>query len=424
MNRQVTLEVHLYSTGYSGGADPGYGFEGDGSVLFKTTSSDPDDIKWDELNILTHTILRGLINLNSTSPQDAKRFASHDLYAFQNVIDAWDFNVDKRRTEFKHFTERIESFTARTRLGEFRYKAHLEEINNTLRFSDTFEGFGLLASTAKKYTGLRHFIMTTIWYFWKCREEDDSYLLALMKICATTSSYFLQNQLSTATEHQASVNALVQALATPKQWLQVEEKLKEYYISMFVRSGQPLSEAQRRFTQLFHKIKQEAQKEGTIDLPLNWGDVLLQDEPTEPKVKAWLAPKRSDGVKDVDIRKWWNMHDLERRMMLKLDEDERVAMIISFIDKNRPAAGFDTPEEKNAILAKALEHSTKFFPVWTTTAGTKDDLSDDRPLPHELRSRVIDYMNRRQSDPKFTQDLEQSTSFNALVRREIRQGRL
>ena len=208
MNRQVSLEVHIYSTGYNKGADPGYGWEGDGAVLFSTTSSDLQAMKWDELQILTCTILRGLINLKSTWPEDAQEFVMNELKVFEEVVQLWDSKADYFRQAFKVITDRIEAFTIRTRKDDFVYKVHLDESHSALRLRENFEGFGLLATTRSKHTGLRHFIKTAVWYFWKCHERDDSYLLALSKICSMASYYFLQDELSTATEHEAGTDRL------------------------------------------------------------------------------------------------------------------------------------------------------------------------------------------------------------------------
>ena len=41
-----------------------------------------------------------------------------------------------------------------------------------------------------------------------------------------------------------------------------------------------------------------------------------------------LAKKRAEGVRDEDIRWWWSMHDLERRMMIKVDDISRLALYI------------------------------------------------------------------------------------------------
>ena len=51
---------------------------------------------------------------------------------------------------------------------------------------------------------------------------------------------------------------------------------------------------------------------------------------------------------------------------------------------------------------------------------------DDRPLPANLTHRVAVYTHaRRLKDPEgFDRDLDGATSFNALIRREIRAGRL
>jgi hypothetical protein len=33
-----------------------------------------------------------------------------------------------------------------------------------------------------------------------------------------------------------------------------------------------------------------------------------------------MARKRGEGVRDEDIRWWWNMHDLEKSMMVQVDD--------------------------------------------------------------------------------------------------------
>ena len=62
--------------------------------------------------------------------------------------------------------------------------------------------------------------------------------------------------------------------------------------------------------------------------------------------------------------------------------------------------------------------------------GNPDDTAhttkDDRPLPYELKDRINIYVEkRRQSDPnKFRKEIEQSSTFNALVRKEIKKGNI
>jgi phage pi2 protein 07 len=63
------------------------------------------------------------------------------------------------------------------------------------------------------------------------------------------------------------------------------------------------------------------------------GDIIILQQQTDEKTKLMLEKKRTESVRDEDIRWWWNMHDLERRMMLKVDDLTRGAMFINSLDK-------------------------------------------------------------------------------------------
>ena len=51
---------------------------------------------------------------------------------------------------------------------------------------------------------------------------------------------------------------------------------------------------------------------------------------------------------------------------------------------------------------------------------------EDKPLPFELKDRVNKYIERRTREgaESYKRDINRSSSFNALVRQEIRAGRL
>jgi len=62
--------------------------------------------------------------------------------------------------------------------------------------------------------------------------------------------------------------------------------------------------------------------------------------------------------------------------------------------------------------------------------GNPDDITDitgkDRPLPYELKDRINIYIeNKSQKEPEqFKKDIEKSSSFNALIRKEIKKGNI
>jgi hypothetical protein len=199
----------------------------------------------------------------------------------------------------------------------------------------------------------------------------------------------------------------------------IEQQLKDVYVPILIQSGMSVSQANELFSAWLSLAKEESGKEDMDNLPDNFGDLLLQKEATGPNIKAWLAKVRREGGTDEDIRNWWNLHDLERRIILKNDENSRVALVMDQLEKMGA-----TKETMHESMDKAVAHARKYFPFW----GDPDDCThlsgDDRPLPEELKFRVNRWIQRKQADPNYKEEVERSTTFNALIRREISEGNL
>ena len=98
----------------------------------------------------------------------------------------------------------------------------------------------------------------------------------------------------------------------------IEKQLEELYIPIFQKTmGMSLGQAKKHFQDMFQLAKEESLNGNTKNLPQNYGDLLLEEESTDEKTKEMLAKKRIEGVRDKDIKWWWNMHDYERWMMIK-----------------------------------------------------------------------------------------------------------
>jgi hypothetical protein len=105
----------------------------------------------------------------------------------------------------------------------------------------------------------------------------------------------------------------------------------------------------------------------------------------------------------------------EQQMLLETDNLNRIPMF-EFLTKDK---GFS--------LKEAAKEVRRLQPIYTTDlSGT--DTSDDRPLPAELMRRIIEYRERNLSTVQAAEALKarmaSESSFNALVRKEIRAGRL
>jgi hypothetical protein len=195
-------------------------------------------------------------------------------------------------------------------------------------------------------------------------------------------------------------------------WAETEKLLEPRYISFFKESmGMPEEAALEIFRSLAEEQREAARREGTELLPKLFGEVLLDREKTDETVKEMFAPKRADGVTDEDISFWWNMHDLERRLICRVDEINRILLF----EKLVRAEGASEPEAARMVA--------KRFPVYGDPEHRVLETEDDRPLPFELKWRVNRYISERvkSNAERFHEEVEAATSLNALLRQAVRQ---
>jgi hypothetical protein len=159
-------------------------------------------------------------------------------------------------------------------------------------------------------------------------------------------------------------------------WAETEKRLEPQYVSFFLESmGMPENVARQIFAAMVEEQKEAARREGTARLPGSFGGKLLEREKTDEEVRIAFAPKRAEGVADEDIAVWWNMHDLERRMICKVDEMNRILLFEKLMQD-----GGVTGLEAARIVAKR-------FPIYGDMDHLVLETEDDRPLPFELKER-------------------------------------
>jgi hypothetical protein len=198
-------------------------------------------------------------------------------------------------------------------------------------------------------------------------------------------------------------------------WAEIEKRLEPEYVSFFQESmSMPEEVAREIFKSFAQELKEAARRDGTDRLPESFGAILLEREQTDEEVRAAFAPKRAEGVTDEDITFWWNMHDLERRMICKIDEMNRILLFEKLVH----GTGVAEPEAARMVA--------KRFPIYGDPNHLVLETEDDRPLPFELKWRVNRYLTEQtQSDPeKFHEEVESATSLNAILRRALIEGKL
>jgi hypothetical protein len=202
---------------------------------------------------------------------------------------------------------------------------------------------------------------------------------------------------------------------TRPDWAEKERQLEPQYVSFFRESmGMPEEIARQIFKSFAEEQTEAARREGTDRLPESFGEILLEREQTDEQVRAAFAPKRAEGVSDEDIALWWNMHDLERRMICKIDEMNRIMLFEKLVQ----GSGETEPEAAQMVARQ--------FPVYGDPEHLVFGTDEDRPLPFELKWRINRYLTERsQADPEGLQrETEASSSLNALLRRALKQGKL
>jgi len=198
-------------------------------------------------------------------------------------------------------------------------------------------------------------------------------------------------------------------------WAEIQTRLEPQYVSFFRESmSMPEEVAHEIFKTFAEEQKEAARIDGTDRLPESFGEILLERERTDEKVRTAFAPKRAEGVTDEDIALWWNMHDLERRMICKVDEMNRILLFEKLVQGG------------GVTELEAAQSVAKRFPVYGDREHLVLGTDDDRPLPFELKWRVNRYLTERtKADPDgFREAAEAFTSMNALLRKAIRQGEL
>jgi len=195
----------------------------------------------------------------------------------------------------------------------------------------------------------------------------------------------------------------------------LERDLIANYTAFFESLGMSHATANRAAKGLLQEAKQMMGRHPELTTePANFGDWLLEHETKDIKISDNLRKKREEGVRDENILWWWNQPPLSRCM-------------IHVVDKRGLFAIFKRAIEEG----KSTEMATKWVRKYDVCYGEPDmpdqtQTGEDAPLPYELKDRINIYrINRNKTDPDtFRNDCERSSSFNAIIRKEIKAGRI
>lgn len=193
-----------------------------------------------------------------------------------------------------------------------------------------------------------------------------------------------------------------------------EKRLENIYVPVLkIQLGLNDKQAWQVFSDLLKKVKLELKNTKNPLPPQHFGDILLEKEKIDIETKNNLSTKRKQGVTDEDIRRWWNLTQLERTLSIVFENFSKALLYAHLTQKGK------TPQEVEKLISKG-------YPKYGDADGNVKDLLSDTPLPYELKHRINMYTRSRQmNDPEvFMKELEAAKSFNHHIRREIETGNL
>lgn len=192
----------------------------------------------------------------------------------------------------------------------------------------------------------------------------------------------------------------------------LKERLIRENAETSISMGMPSSEAWELAESMFAEAVKRAQAQGDIDAHPGMGDRLLRQEANSAEARSVLSKLRAEGVADEEIRWWWNMHEIEKQMLILQDEGALTGVYLYWRDQGKPEA------EAQAIARNTL-----------VTYGDPEDRSfgtgDDRPLPYELKDRVNRYFTQAFSrSDEFKRRIRGYSSPNVFIRAQMRDNGL
>lgn len=202
----------------------------------------------------------------------------------------------------------------------------------------------------------------------------------------------------------------------------LEERILEEQTNFHITQiGMSAAQAKKMAKEMLEGVVKECKNDKSYYVYKNLGSAVLDDLPIEDEYSQFVAAtlrgllqqKRDAGVTDEDIRWWLDMHEVERRMMGRNSDIAQIALFTELSE-----IGIDDKS--------AMHEVRKYHPQYGHKEDNEFMKGEDRPLPPELRDRINKYILRRVSLDyrQYEEDIKKSSSFNALVRKEIKSKNL
>ena len=184
----------------------------------------------------------------------------------------------------------------------------------------------------------------------------------------------------------------------------IEKVLEDFYYQKY----QPFGKNRKNIRTLISQAARKIKEDGKDKLPHNYGNFILEQANNSNETYKIIVDKAINGGANYDdILLWWNLHEIERRMIAWEDNNFRLMSFISLKDEKRMS-------DDEAL--KKLRHS---FPLYGDPTDESNMNGDDRPLPNELHDRINKIAMGFQKD-SVQESLSKYSSMNAYLRAQLK----
>ncbi len=166
-----------------------------------------------------------------------------------------------------------------------------------------------------------------------------------------------------------------------KAWdIEIENDLLEMYSTMFADlSNVSLSEAEKMVMQAINQCKLEAIEEGWDNASFNYGELIVRYGREGDKwCNSIVAKASEDGATNDDIIEWWNMHYLQRKMVIWSEYTFRMVV-------------WSHLQEQGYNKDEIVQQIRVIFPFYLDSDNERNKNDENSYLCHEIRGRIDKY---------------------------------
>jgi len=191
------------------------------------------------------------------------------------------------------------------------------------------------------------------------------------------------------------------------------KKLELVYGNILVNLGIPQHLAKKGAKQIIREAKEYSRTSGTKNLNYEWCKKVRNGEVKNEGWQKYFDIAGKEGVEESDFRWWWDLDDLERLALLRMDDYIHFSSYIG--------------HRNNGMSEKeAASEVRKTHPYYGLPQADEIVQNEDVPLPWELRDRINIYIEHMAINhpEEYKKKFHSFETFNAHIRSVIREGGL